>query len=194
MPRGDIVRYVVETECQGDVGKAAALTGFTQQQINSWIQGTTQPQADSMGAFLYNVFAPEFHVIAEYVPIDTSASEVVRSQLAKIFQGHEKASGLYAFYDSMANLIYIGKSDGDLRGECSRQLEASIGEGYFPKGAKSPKKRIDVVRYVSAYYVKTTEYDDFAKHIEALILRISKPILNSNIGELPRVDRHTSQR
>jgi hypothetical protein len=38
----------------------------------------------------------------------------IHARLARMLKGHEKASGLCAFYESMANLIYLGKSDGHL--------------------------------------------------------------------------------
>ena len=97
-------------------------------------------------------------------------------------------SGLYAFCDSMATLIYLGKSDGHLLEECYNRLRATLNKHVFPKGAKHPKTRLDVVRYVSAYFVRDSEFEDHAKHVEALILRISKPILNTNIGELRRAN------
>lgn len=43
---------------------------------------------------------------------------------------------------------------------------------------------IEVVRYISAYDVGTVDWDDFPKHVESLVLRISKPKLNTNIGTL----------
>jgi hypothetical protein len=84
----------------------------------------------------------------------------------------------------MANLIYLGKSDGRLLEECYNQLRAILNKRVFSKGAKQPKTGLDVVRYVSAYYVRDSEFEDHAKRVEALILRISKPILNKNIGTL----------
>ncbi len=40
------------------------------------------------------------------------------------------------------------------------------------------------VRYLSAYEVRKSEAGDNARHVESLILRISKPRLNKNIGTL----------
>jgi hypothetical protein len=137
---------------------------------------------------MHRAFAPEFRVIAEYAPIETSGSEAsVHKQLATTLKGHEKASGLFAFYDSMANLIYLGKSDGNLLAETYQQLKASVKKS-FPKGAQQPECRIDVVRYISAYYVQSSVFEDYAKHVESLILRISKPVLNSNIGKLKKAE------
>jgi len=135
---------------------------------------------------MHRAFAPEFRVIAEYVPIKSAVG--VHKQLATILKGYEKAFGLYAFYDSMANLIYIGKSDGKLFYETYQQLNKTEAKKPFPKGVRQPKRRLDVVRYISAYYVKPSIFESHAKHVESLILRISKPALNSNIGKLEKAE------
>jgi hypothetical protein len=46
--------------------------------------------------------------------------------------------------------------------------------------------RHQVVKYISAYEVKIFENFDYPKHVESLILRISKPIMNKQIGLLDR--------
>jgi hypothetical protein len=137
---------------------------------------------------MHCAFAPEFRVIAEYVPIQTAGSEAsVHKQLAATLKGHEKASGLFAFYDSMANLVYLGKSDGNLLEETKQQLKADVKKS-FPKGVSQPESRLDVVRYISTYYVQRSDFEDYAKHVESLILRISKPVLNTNIGKLEKAE------
>lgn len=186
--QNDVVRYIVKEYYDGNVAKAAEETGFARAQLAGWMEGINRPQKSNVGWLMHKAFSPEFMVIAEYVPIETSGSEdTVGSQIRKILKGHEKASGIYAFYDSMANLIYIGKSDGNLSEECANQLKASLKSGVFPKGAAQPKRRLDVVKYVSAYYVRGSDFEDYAKHVESLILRISKPVLNANIGHLQKV-------
>lgn len=186
--RNDVVRYIVDNYYQKDPSKAAAASGYTAQQIKGWIGDKNTPQSYSVGLLLHGAFAPQFQVIAEYVPIETSGSQTsVSAQLTKIFKGHEKASGLYAFYDSIADLVYLGKSDGNLLFECRNQLNAALKKGVFRKGARQPQTRLDVVRYVSAYYVQGSDFEDYAKHVESLILRISKPVLNTNIGSLQKV-------
>jgi hypothetical protein len=182
-----IVRYLVEQYYEGDASEAAGAAGFASHQVTSWIEGRSKPQTKNIGRLMHRTFAPEFMVIAEYKPIDASGR--IQNQLKKILKGHEKASGLYAFYDSMANLIYIGKSDGNLLNECYQQILKGINGNVFPRGAEQPEKRIDVVRYVSAYYVQGSDHQDYAKHVESVILRISKPILNANIGRLKKVGK-----
>jgi hypothetical protein len=42
------------------------------------------------------------------------------------------------------------------------------------------------VKYISAYEVKIFDNFDYPKHVESLILRISKPRMNKQIGILDR--------
>ena len=183
--RNDVVRYVLHEFYNDDLAAMAKATGCTRQQINSWYDGTRTLQKSNVGTIMHYALAPEFKVIAEYEPVDTTETdEKLRAQLARVLKGYERASGLYAFYDSMANLIYIGKSDGNLFSECHNRLRAKVAHRVFPKGAKQPKIRLDMVRYVSAYHVTSSDFADYAKHIESLILRISKPVLNRNLGRL----------
>jgi hypothetical protein len=186
--RNEVVRYLV-AECFGsDIDKVCSVTGFTKHQVTGWLEDKNQPQAGSVSFLMHRAFAPEFRVIAEYVPIGASGSEVsVRKELTTILKGYEHACGLYAFYDSMVNLIYIGKSDGNLLGETYQQLKNAVNKS-FPKGVQQPEHRLDVVRYLSAYYVQESIFEDYAKHVESLILRISKPVLNSNIGKLKKAE------
>jgi hypothetical protein len=176
--RNEIVEYVV-AECFGDdIDKVCSVTGFTKQQVTGWLEHRTQPQVGNVSYLMHRAFAPEFRVIAEYVPIQTSGSEKsLRKQVANTLKGHEVASGLYAFYDSMVNLV----------SEIYQQLTAPV-KKPFPKGVRQPERRLDVVRYLSAYYVQRSIFEDYARHVESLILRISKPALNANIGKLEKAE------
>jgi hypothetical protein len=69
-----------------------------------------------------------------------------------------------------------------------RQGKSGVGFAPFPKGARQPKCRLDVVRYISVYYTQPSIFEDYAKHMESLILRISKPALNTNIGKLEKAE------
>ena len=42
------------------------------------------------------------------------------------------------------------------------------------------------MKYISAYDVGSSNWIDYPKHVESLILRISKPILNKQIGFLEK--------
>ena len=186
--RNEIVKYLVAECFGGDIDKVCSVTGFSKQQVTGWVEDRNQPHANNVSYLMHRAFAPEFRVIAEYVPIRISGSEVsVRRKLATILKGYEYACGLYAFYDSMVNLIYIGKSDGNLLAETYQRLKAAVNKP-FPKGVPQPKHRLDVVHYISAYYVQASIFEDYAKHVESLILRISKPVLNANIGKLQKAE------
>lgn len=63
-------------------------------------------------------------------------------------------------------------------------MNLAIRERILPRGAKQPKKKRDAIRYLSAYEVLGSDVGDNLKHVEGLILRISKPRLNKNIGKL----------
>ena len=87
------------------------------------------------------------------------------------------------FYDARAQLLYVGKATkllAEMNSALNRNAQIS-----FPKGVKKRNFKVcDLVRYVSAYNVKRMDGMDHAKHIESLILRISKPPINKNIGRL----------
>jgi hypothetical protein len=84
----------------------------------------------------------------------------------------------------MANLIYLGKTDGNMLDEVYQQIRAKIPVGILPKAISQSAQRLDVVRYISAYSIPTSDHFDYAKHVEGLVLRISKPRLNKNLGKL----------
>lgn len=187
--RNDIVRYLVDEHYANSPGEAAKASGFTKRQIEDWIDGFSKPQKANVSRLMHQTFVPEFKVIIEYKPIELSGNaRSISSQLTVMLKGYTRSSGIYAFYDSMSNLVYLGKSDGNLLGECYQQLRAPVKGAVFPKGAIQPKRRTDVVRYISAYHVRSSDHQDHAKHVESLILRISKPHLNKNIGTLKYAD------
>ena len=47
--------------------------------------------------------------------------------------------------------------------------------------------RHQVVKYISAYDVKIFDNFDYPKHVESIILRISKPTMNKQIGTLETI-------
>lgn len=186
--RNQIFRYLFENHFGKDIERVCQVTGYTKQQVTDWLSGSRQPQINVVSYVMHKAFSPEFRVIAEYFPIDAAVlGKHMLPYLKKMLNEHDKASGLYAFYDSMANLVYLGKSDGNLLTEVYQQLRAKV-SNPFPKGVTPPQHRFHVVRYISAYYVQTSDFEDHAKHVESLILRISKPALNKNIGGLKQSD------
>ena len=181
--RNQIIKYLIDQYLQGNIEEASNLTGYTQQQLNQWTTGERTPQRQTIDYLIHKIFVPEFKVIVEFGEIDSAGD--IRSQLRSLLAGHETNSGIYAFYDGMANLLYVGKAT-NLLDECYQTIRRDVPVN-FPAGIKKkPEKRYEVVKYISAYDVGASNWVDYPKHVESLILRISKPILNKQIGFLER--------
>jgi hypothetical protein len=185
--RSVVVAWVLRELYNNNLKEASKATGFTVQQLQGWGNGTWTPQNSNVRRLMHHAFEPAFTVIAEFKPIEHDGTvKGVRSQLSTILKGFHKASGVYAFYDSSGNLLYLGKADGRLLEETYTQIKTEVTKTAFPRGAPQPKTRLAMVRYVSAYRVNKSEFEDYAKHVEALILRIRKPPLNTNGGKLEK--------
>jgi transcriptional regulator with XRE-family HTH domain len=188
--RNHIVNYLLNAKFDGSIDTMSHATGYSKAQISKWLNGKTTPSHKTLDALMCCVYVPEFTVVAEFFEID--AHQPLLTQLKKLFSGHEECVGIYAFYDSMANLLYVGKASTSLLKETYSALRRSD-ELSFPLGIKHrEQKRCELVRYISAYdvsaYDLTTNNDhwDYPKHVESLILRISKPPLNRQIGALEK--------
>ena len=180
-----LISYLIKEYFQGDAGKLATRSGYTKQQIDYWRTGTHKPQNASLRWLLSKTIAPEFKVVCEFFPVNFTKKGSVRSELDKAFDGHGNSIGVYAFYDSMCNLIYLGKASTNIQNEMCQQLTRNL-DIAFPKAVKkSPSERWEVTRFVSAYEVPTVDHLDYPKHVEALMLRIAKPVGNKVIGTLP---------
>lgn len=181
--RTEVVRFIVNSKYGRDPALASAATGYSLKQIESWVGGTRIPQKKTVDYLVHCAFVPEFKVISEYAEYDVTRP--LQPQLKKMLGAHTSSPGIYAFYDSIGNLIYIGKAT-KLQSEIGAAISRKV-HIAFPKGVvNAPKKRTEIVKYISAYDVGTTKSTDFPKHVESLILRISKPLLNKNIGYLQK--------
>ncbi|MBU2786255.1 hypothetical protein HAP93_10865 [Acidithiobacillus ferriphilus] len=181
--RAEILQYIVDQYFGGDLKKTAEISGYTQAQIANWLSGKRNPQKNTIEYLIQCAFIPEFKVIAEFAEFDNQ--KAVQTQLKAILGEHAQDPGIYAFYDSMGNLLYLGKAT-KLLGEISSAINRVV-HIAFPKGVKiAPKNRTEIVKYISAYDVGAVKWNDFPKHVESLILRISKPLLNKNIGSLAK--------
>lgn len=184
LERVEVLKYFFHERYNSDKYKMSEITGYTVKQISDWIEGKTIPQKKSIDYIAICSYTPEFKVVAEFYEMDSKKS--IRNQLKKMYEGHENLSGIYAFYDSMANLLYIGKAK-KLFDETYHAIRRDD-EIKFPSGIKNNKtKRFELVKYISAYEVKSFEFWDYPKHVESLLLRISKPPLNKQIGSLESV-------
>jgi len=179
--RSAVLSYIIEQYYSGDLEEACAMTGYSLKQIADWCSGRRQPQHFTVEFFIHRAFTPQFQSVVEFA--EFKPDQPVMAQLKTLFKGHEERAGIYAFYDSMANLIYIGKATNLLK-EAYSAIRRDV-DIQFPAGIKKkPEKRHEIVRYISAYDVGKSNLLDFPKHVESLILRISKPILNKNIGHI----------
>lgn len=181
--RSDVLKYIISDYYQNDIDRAAELSGYKKSTIENWISGLRTPQKVTLEYFIQCAFVPEFKVISEFSEFESE--KPLQTQLKSILGHHANHPGIYAFYDSMGNLIYIGKAT-RLLSEISSAIKRPIHIG-FPKGVKKiPKCRSEIVKYISAYDVGGARSSDFPRHVESLILRISKPLLNKNIGFLSK--------
>jgi len=180
--RSDIFDFVVR-EYYKNNKDAAKKTGYHEKAIAQWRTGERTPQRSTIEYFMSVALVPEFKVIQEFWPFDHNLA--LLTQLKAMLGGHKDDPGIYAFYDALGNLLYVGKATkllGEISAAICRKIDVS-----FPKGVKNkPETRKEVVRYISAYDVGTSSFDDYPKHVESLLLRISKPPFNKNIGFLDR--------
>jgi len=181
--RNILVKYLIDEYFGGNVEEASKYFGYSPTQLINWIDGNTQPQKQTVEFLMHKLFAPEFKVIVEFG--DFFSGGDIRPQLRSLLEGYEESAGIYAFYDAFANLLYIGKAS-KLLDECYSAIRRDV-PVKFPAGVKKkPEKRYEVVRYISAYDVGESNWLDYPKHVESLILRISKPALNKQIGYLEK--------
>ncbi|OGS75054.1 MAG: hypothetical protein A2Z94_06845 [Gallionellales bacterium GWA2_55_18] len=188
--RTEILQYIIDEYFDSDPKKAAEISGYKQAQIAGWLSGKLNPQKNTIEYLIQCAFIPEFKVIAEFAEFDNQ--KALLTQLKSILGNHAQDPGVYAFYDSMGNLLYLGKAT-KLLGEISSAINRTV-HIAFPKGVKSaPKTRMEIVKYISAYDVGAVKWSDFPKHVESLILRISKPLLNKNIGGLKKAHKQPKE-
>lgn len=185
MDRAQILRYFIDEYFGGNLEFVVQKTGYTLHQVQNWYNGNIQPQRATVEYIVHCALAPEFKIVTEFFIFNPERS--VRKQLVEALGSHANLSGIYAFYDSMANLLYIGKAT-TLLDQMYRSIRREI-PVKFPRGIEQQlKHRYEVVRYISAYEVSGLGWADYPKHVESLMLRISKPQLNKNIGLLERLD------
>jgi hypothetical protein len=179
------IRFAVDNYFDGNVAQAAIKTGYTQSQIKKWIDNKTIPHIATSRYFMAVALIPEFKIVCEHNSFDNESN--ISSQLKEMLNGHHDSPGIYIFYDSMCEPIYIGKANSSLQKEILSALGRKISISY-PKSISSPPNKVkELVKYISAYDVAGTEHSDYPRHVESLILRIKKPKLNKQIGSLTRV-------
>jgi hypothetical protein len=182
----ELVKYIEDEYFGGDRTKLAEHTGYTKQQIGTWADGSRKPRGVTMRYLLSSVLAPEFKIVCEFVPINITVEKDISHNLRKALGKHHDRPGIYAFYDSLCNLFYVGKTaaKNGLYGEMYQQLKNPLGM-TFPKALiGSPKSRWQAAAFISAYEVPLVAHLDYPKHVESLVLRLSKPVGNKILGGL----------
>lgn len=179
-----IIRFSIKSYFDNDIQLASEKTGYTAGQIKRWMTDKTTPRIDTVRYFMAIALIPEFKIVCELSSF--SHDENISSQINKMLNGHHNSPGIYAFYDSLCEPIYIGKANSSLQAEIISALGRSVSILY-PKSIQKPPTRVrELVKHVSAD-VGGVEHYDYPKHVESLILRIKKPKLNKQTGNLTKV-------
>lgn len=182
----NLIDYLIKEYFDDNIAAFAAHTGYLRQHIEAWRNGDRKPQKATVRWLMSATLAPEFKVVAEFSPIEISKVSEIRGAITSALQGHNKKTGIYSFYDSMCNVLYIGKASVGFLGEMYQQLRAPLGVAFPRAVTNAPGMRWQAVRYVSAYEIPSVDHLDYPKHVEALVLRLSKPIGNKILGRLNR--------
>jgi hypothetical protein len=179
-----LVDYLINEYFEKDVNGFVNSSGYTKQQIEAWRSGKRRPRKATVRWLLSSTIAPEFRIVSEFAKVDIDSASEIRSQLKSALRGNHDCAGVYAFYDSMCNLFYLGKASTNLLGEMYQQLRCNLGVKFPNAITAAPKQRWQAVRYISAYEIPYVVHLDYPKHVEALILRLSKPVSNKVLGTL----------
>jgi hypothetical protein len=182
----ELVEYLSGEFFDKDLGALAKRTGYSKQQVELWSKGARKPRKATIRWMLYSTIAPEFKVATEFAPIDIQSEGQIRAQLRAVLKHHQDSAGVYSFYDSMCNVLYVGKASSSFLTEMYQQLRAPLGISFPRAVSHAPSKRWNVAKYVSAYEVPSVDHLDYPKHVESLVLRLSKPVGNRVLGRLER--------
>jgi hypothetical protein len=180
----ELVNFLSSEYFSGDIKELSEHTGYTKQQLECWTSGKRKPHKATLRYLISAVIAPELKIVCEFFPVNINSAGDISKEINKALGVHADKPGIYAFYDSMCNLIYIGKAAQGLFREVYQQLRGPLGIKFPTALKKPPNNRWRATSFISAYEVPSIDHLDYPKHIESLILRISKPIGNKILGNL----------
>ncbi|HEB89702.1 MAG TPA: hypothetical protein ENI85_09040 [Deltaproteobacteria bacterium] len=150
-------------------GEFADACGKRQSNMSAYLRGQLTPQRKVLWSSLEHFFQWRVTSIAELEPLPSNLNTLPTDP------------GIYVFYDSAGNVLYIGKAT-NLRTEIRQTLGRSVPEGirFGPTLGKShPRLRRITARY-SAYSVPSPR---LRHNLEALLLRVHpNQTHNQNIG------------
>lgn len=180
-----VIRFAIENYFDGDVSQASEKTGYFKEQIRKWIDDKVIPKITTVRYFMSIALIPEFKIVCEHYPFDKD--ENISNQLKEMLESHHNSPGIYVFYDSLCEPVYIGKAHTSLKNEIISALNRPI-SFHYPKTISSPPEKVkELVKYISAYNVGGEDHSDYPKHVESLILRIRKPLWNKQLGTLTKL-------
>lgn len=177
------IRYLCDFHYSSNVVKFSEAIGISARTIESYINETKTPHNSTMSYIFHSLYTPEFAIIVEYAPIEFDTK---KKDLDSLLGENGDKTGIYSFYDSSGNLCYIGKASVSLKNEIWQSLRQKYDIPSPPELRKRMTRRKDVVRYISAYYIKVFETIDYARHVESLFLRVGKPKMNKISGSLEK--------
>jgi hypothetical protein len=183
----DFINFLFYHYFDGDMKRFISVTDYSEVQMRNWLSGQRSPRKATLDYILHCRFSPDFQIVCEFKEID--GDKPTMTQLRKFLGAHSEEPGIYAFYDARAQLLYIGKAT-KLRLEIYAALLGRVDHVILPSGIRNRKKtRWELVTYFSAYSIPSASHRDHPKHVESLILRVSKPPLNKQIGRLTKVSK-----
>lgn len=183
----EFITYVFNHYFNGDFDHFVSVTGYSAAQMRNWLSGKLSPRKATLDYILHRKFSPDFQIVCEFKEIDGNTPTL--PQIRKYLGNHSEEPGIYAFYDARAQLLYIGKAKKLLQ-EIYAALMARADVVTFPSGINNKvRPRWQLVTYFSAYSVPSDSHRDHPKHVESLMLRVSKPPLNKHIGKLDKVEK-----
>lgn len=183
----EFITFIFNNYFEGDMNHFISVTGYSAAQMRNWLSGKQSPHKVTLDYILHQKFSPDFQIVCEFKEIGGDAPTM--PQIRKYLGNHSEEPGIYAFYDARAQLLYIGKAT-KLRQEIYAALIARADVVSFPAGITNKvKPRWELVTYFSAYSVPSGSQRDHPKHVESLMLRVSKPPLNKHIGKLDKVEK-----
>ena len=100
-----LVNYLVKQFFNGDVKRFAEQVEYTENQVERWRSGKQKPQKPTIQWMLSAAIAPEFRIACEFEPVNLTAQTEISSVLKRALGTHAGKTGVYAFYDSMCNVI-----------------------------------------------------------------------------------------
>lgn len=181
----EFINYLFEHYFHSDAKRFAEMTGYSELQLQHWCSGKQSPRKATLDYIMHCRFSPDFQIVCEFK--ETGNEKPTKAKIKKLLTNHYDEPGIYAFYDSRAQLLYVGKAT-KLGQEIGAALTGRVDLVILPSGNRNREKtRWELVTYISAYSVPSSSHRDHPKHVESLILRISKPPLNKQIGRLTKV-------